>query len=93
MIKFLYVVYDSKSETYNTPFAEITDASAIRSFAGVCKNPDTILGQHPEDFTLFRIGHYNDQTSEITPQAPERLATGIDVTKENVFDIKEQSHA
>lgn len=59
MIK-IFCVYDSKGKHYGkTPFFADNSADAIRSFESVVNDKSTMIGQHPEDFTLFECGEWD----------------------------------
>lgn len=55
----LYIIYDSKSESYNNPFVQQARGQAIRTFSDLGKSNDTDIGKYPSDFTLFEIGDYD----------------------------------
>jgi len=65
MITNMYVVYDSKSECYNKPFCLINDKVAFRSAESIVEDKTSEIAKHPEDYTMFRIGTYEDLTAEI----------------------------
>lgn len=56
----VYTVYDSKVESYMNPFLMQTKGQAIRAFADSVNDEKTQFYKHPEDFTLFEIGEYDD---------------------------------
>lgn len=51
---------------------------ALRSFGDEVANRDSNLAKHPEDFALFHLGYYDDETGAVTslPQ-PEQIALAI----------------
>lgn len=56
--------------------------AAIRSFGDEVGKKDTQLGQHPEDYELYLLGEYDDQTGMFTQDtAPERVSSGKDFVK------------
>lgn len=61
MIIKLYSVYDACVNTYNLPFSAITDRAAIRTFQNACSDPNSMLSQNSEDFSLYYIGTFNDE--------------------------------
>lgn len=65
MIQKAYSIYDSKAEAYSRPFFAINKAMAIRSFQDIAADQQHPIGQHPEDYTLFEIGQWDDTTSEL----------------------------
>lgn len=75
----IFAIYDVKTEAYMTPFFMGTDAAAVRSFGDALKNPDMPFGRHPADYTLFRIGQFNDHRGQVEGQNPESLGTALEL--------------
>ena len=74
MKKVYYAVYDRKAELYSTPFLEIKDGTAIRAIQDLVMNsPDHAFAKHPADFSLHKLGEFDDVTGVITGQMPEKL--------------------
>lgn len=61
-MKYIYTVYDSKAEVYLAPFFMRAKGEAIRAFVDMANDSKTQIGAHPEDFTLFEIGTFDDRT-------------------------------
>jgi len=61
----VYSVRDSKSESFALPFFQVNKAVALRSFAGAVNNPQTGMGQHPNDYALFELGTWDDTTGRM----------------------------
>jgi len=78
MIKNVYSVFDSKAATYGNPWFDLSNEVAMRNFSDSV-NDRNIQGnqwnKHPEDFTLFHIGTFNDQTGMIVTATPVALVT------------------
>ena len=67
MSKVYYAVYDRKAEMYSTPFLEIKDGTAIRAVQDlVINNKDHAFAKHPSDFSLHRVGAFDETTGVIT---------------------------
>lgn len=62
----IYAVYDTKARTYCRPFYSQNDDTAVRDFAMGANDPDCDLGRHPVDFSLFKLGTFQDVTGLIT---------------------------
>jgi len=60
MVSKVYTVYDCKSEIYLTPFQRSTRGQCIRDFTDTVCDPKSQFNKHPEDYTLFEIGTYDD---------------------------------
>ena len=78
MLKRIYCVHDVKSEAFLEPFFAPTDAVATRSFGDCVNNPQHPFGQHPADYTLFRIGEWNDSHGAIIPEDPISCGNGVE---------------
>lgn len=61
----LFSIYDKKLCAYMQPYFSANTATALRAFSDACKDTETMLAQHPEDFQLCKIGDYDDQTGNI----------------------------
>ncbi len=72
----LYSVYDSKGQSYTIPFFDHAQGRALRTFADCCNDPGHTFGKHPEDYTLFYCGTYDDETATITQDKITSVATG-----------------
>ena len=68
MRQFLFSVYDSCAVFYDRPFAARDDASAVRSFGDIAGDAEHPIGKHPEHYSLFRVGLFDDLTGEIVPE-------------------------
>lgn len=77
MIYKIYSIFDSKAESYTLPFFQQTEPMAIRTFADWCNDPNHTFGKHPEDYTLFESGTYDDSTGTITQNKISSITNGI----------------
>lgn len=77
-MKYLYILWDNAAETRGGPIMEYhNDASAVRAFTDLLKTKDTIVAQHPHDFSLLKVGAINDDTGIITAHdTPETILDG-----------------
>lgn len=78
MISGIYSIRDAKIEAFGQPFLFVKPGPAIRAFADEVSNPQSNLFKHPEDFALFHLGYYDDETGLFTslPQ-PEQISLAI----------------
>ena len=86
----IYAVYDVKCEAYMTPFFIGSDAQAIRSFKDAIENPELPFGKHPEDFTLFQIGHFNDHDGEVVGNPPMTLGNALELRAARMKELSRQ---
>lgn len=62
MILKAYSVFDGKALVYAHPIFYKSDGEAIRAFANACNLLDHPFHHNAEDFTLFELGEYDDET-------------------------------
>ncbi len=61
----IFVVFDSKARAYLPPFFMPEAGQAIRAFGDMVNSKDHAFGQHPEDYTLFEIGTFDDREGKL----------------------------
>lgn len=64
----LFVVYDSKAESYGVPFFRDFTANALREWAEVASNKSdkqNQIAKFPADFTLFEIGAFEQSSGTL----------------------------
>ncbi len=74
----LYTIFDAASGLYSQPTAEISDETAKRSFGNLAANAETSVGAHPKDYTLIRVGTFNDVTGELKDEFNESLISALE---------------
>ena len=60
MIHKIFTVYDSKVEAYLPPFYQQSKGAAIRAFTDTCNEAGHPFNKHPEDYTMFELGAFDD---------------------------------
>lgn len=74
-----FAVHDDAVAAYMQPFFAPANGAAIRSFLDASANPDSPLSKHPQDYRLYRVGAFDDNTGMFTPEAPVLLSSGAEV--------------
>lgn len=67
----VYVVYDVKADVYSQPMLLTNDQVAIRIITNCVNKKGHNYNLNPEDYYLYRMGDYEDNTGRI--EQPERL--------------------
>lgn len=75
MIKSIYSVFDSKAAIFSPPFYMSNNAMAIRSFGEIVEDKNTMVARHPEDFSLYMLGAFDDETGNLASIKPINLVT------------------
>lgn len=75
-------VYDSAAEVYSKPFFDVSIGAALRAFMDAVSNKESQLNAHPEHFSLWILGNFDQSNAEIDLlPVPERIAKAHDMVK------------
>lgn len=69
MVLKAFSVRDVKAEAYMPPFFMSTTSMALRAFADAVGDGKSQFCRHPEDFFLFHIGDFDEQSGLLSPVA------------------------
>ena len=75
----VYSIFDVAAGAYARPFFLQSDAAALRAFGDEAVGADNPISAHPEDYSLFRIGYWDDNKGKLVGESPECLATALEV--------------
>ncbi len=64
----MYSIFDSKLEGYLQPIFAENDAVAVRILKNAVDDPDHLFSKNAEDYALFRIGIFVQETGVIVPE-------------------------
>ena len=82
MIHKIYSIYDSKSEAYSLPFYYQHEGQATRTFSDWVNDPQTPYGKHPEDYTMFAMGTYDEITGSVTQDKITSVVNGLSLVQD-----------
>lgn len=71
----VFTIYDKAVLAYNTPFFARHTGEAIRSFTDLCRDPQSNVSRHPEDFSLYSLGTYDDGSGVFDCTEPVRIVS------------------
>ena len=76
-----FAVKDLAVQAFGIPFLVRAQGEALRSFQDEANRTDekSAIAQHPEDYELYKIASYDDQTGEIKGHEPELVARAKDL--------------
>lgn len=85
-MKHIYAVKDLAVQAFGQPFFTRSKGEAMRSFQDEANStdPNSPMAKHPEDYELYYLGTYEDETAKITPGnegVPEYVARAKDLLK------------
>lgn len=78
----MYAIKDRQLDAFMLPFPAQTNGAAIRSFGNHTKEEGHPVAQHPDDYSLYHLGDYDDQVGKMTSlETPVKIAEASDFTK------------
>lgn len=87
MIHKIFTVFDQAAEAYLTPFFLHSEGMAKRSFKDAIGDQSHQFGMNPEDYTLFHIGEYDDETAQIEHMYPRSLGNGLEYLTQKTQEV------
>jgi hypothetical protein len=82
----MYSIYDSVAQAFRNPWYMHNDGEALRVFEQIVNdksNKDNLVAQHPEQFTLFHIGEWDDKNATIESFTPKSIGLGVEYVDAN----------
>lgn len=80
----VYTLFDSAATAFTTPFFMHNDGLAIRAFQDNVNGQESNISLHPEQFTLMKIGTWDDKSATIQPlETPVTVAIGVELINDN----------
>ncbi len=84
-----YAIFDTASGAFMQPFFMPTDGMAFRAFTDhVNSTEPNNVSKHPEHFSLYYIGTWDDTSGDLEPANPaRRLITANELVQRNELTI------
>jgi len=74
-----FTIYDEKAEAFGRPFFTTAIGVASRDFSEAINDGKSLLSKHPEDFSLYHIGYFDDHSCKFDSNAtPTLIGRGTD---------------
>jgi len=78
-----YALRDIKANYFLTPFPAPSDAAALRSLTEWANDETTMIGKHPADFQLWKVGAWDPAEGEMTGEKTnQHIADGNSVVRQ-----------
>jgi len=90
MLQKMYSVYDEKAQAFSPPFFLHADGMATRAFSDCVNAPSHHFSKHPYDYTLFRLGEFDDLTGTVVSHAPKTLGNGVQFVQHELANSPEE---
>lgn len=73
MLMKVFSVRDMKSEAFLQPYFSVNQGTALRAFDEACQKQDSPFYKYPNDYVLYEIGSYDDETGLLTALTPVKM--------------------
>lgn len=61
----VFAIKDHKNQTFGNPFMMPTSVDAMRQFEIVASDSRSIIAQYPNDFDLFEVGSFDNESGRL----------------------------
>lgn len=91
MKMLVYALKDTVAGAASRPLFYESDSVAMRGFKLGVMNQESgnPLGQHPQDFILYRVGEFDDGTMQLVPCDPIKVMTGSEALAARTEELAE----
>lgn len=73
MIQKMFAIRDTKAQAFLQPFFSSAAGAALRALGDAVNDGKSPIALHPEDYVLYEVASFDDQTAEIVPISPIKL--------------------
>ena len=80
----MYSVYDAKAGSFAQPFFSVNEQLALRAVSAVMADEAHTFFLHAEDYTLYYLGDWDDETGALEPKQPAALANLNSLKRETI---------
>ncbi len=79
----VFSIFDTKAATFSRPFVAVREGEASRTFVDLVNAPnkDNPFAQHPEDYSLHRLGKFNQNSGELTDHVNYQIISGLEAVE------------
>jgi len=78
-----YAIFDQASGIYERPFFSATDQLVKREFQDVATTGDHPIAKHPEHYSLWRLGIFDNNNGKLTDETNECLCTALEIISQS----------
>ncbi len=73
-----YAIFDTCAGIYEKPFFSTTDDLVKREFQDAATAAECPISKHPEHYSLWRLGNFDNNTGKILDEANECLWNAVE---------------
>lgn len=79
----MYSIYDKKTQLFGFPQYCHNAAQACRMFTGVFLEPQNMMARFPEDYDIYDLGEFDDNSGTVTSDKPTFICSLKSLNKVN----------
>ncbi len=79
----VYSIYDLAAGLYSRPIFCQSDAEALRMFNDLSVDVEHPVGKHPEDYSIFRLGIFDDIKGTLVDEDNQCLSTALEAVSQS----------
>lgn len=85
MIYKIFALKDRAAKVFGQPMFSVSEGGQVRAFSDEINRPDdkNMLYLHPDDFDLYRLGDYDDESGSFVSYPAELVVMGRSLKKES----------
>lgn len=84
----IFSVFDVKAECYMQPFFCRNSGMALRLFTAAVNEEGTQFNLHAEDFSLWRVGEFEERTGKVGSVVPVQIAGAFELVERGIVPIQ-----
>jgi len=78
-----YAIFDTCSGIYEKPFFSTADDLVKREFQDIAVSADHPISKHPEHYSLWRLGSFDNLTGQLTEEKNECLWQAVEAISQS----------
>ncbi len=78
-----YAIFDTCAGIYEKPFFSTTDELVKREFQDAANSPECPISKHPEHYSLWRLGNFDNCTGLILNEVNECLWQAVEAISQS----------
>lgn len=79
IIYYVFSIRDVKTNTFMTPYFQTHKAGAMRMFADLATDNQSLISKHPADFQLYELGCFDSESALLVPhEQPQFISQATD---------------
>lgn len=79
----LFTLYDLKARIHSNPISAHSVDHFCLNVADAIHNSDQLVAQHPEDYSLYLLGEFDDESGSVTLHTPPKFISTAQAVRED----------